>query len=214
MTPRQTGTNKSPSGTLARFRRVAAVTAAGCLVLALPVSPAVASPSAAAAAAPVTVDKQVITHQSTASRSISSAPLTTTQSGELILAFVMSDGSATSRQSFTSVTGGGLTWQLRQRSNAKRGTAEIWQAVASAPVSNLVVTASRRNGSYVGSMVVTAFLGAEHDRRRRDHRRLRSIRRTHRHADPGKGRLLDLGRRQRLGRGGRAGRGREPDQGR
>src|SRR6478672_4658323 len=115
---------------------------------------------AAAAAPALAVDRQVVIHQSTPSTGISSPALSTSQPGELILAFLMSDGSR-SKQSFSSVTGGGLTWSLRQRSNAQRGTSEIWQAVAPAAVSNLVVTANRSSGSYVGSMVVTAFIGAD-----------------------------------------------------
>lgn len=121
---------------------------------------AVIPPVTAAAATALSVDRQVVTHQSTAAASISSPPLTTSQPGELILAFVMSDGSARTRQSFSSVTGGGLTWSLRQRSNAQKGTSEVWQAVAPAVVSNMVVKATRSNGSYVGSIVVTAFTGA------------------------------------------------------
>ncbi|MGB8381451.1 MAG: fibronectin type III domain-containing protein, partial [Dermatophilaceae bacterium] len=108
----------------------------------------------------LTVDKQVATHQTIASSSISSPSMTTSQAGELVLAFIMSDGSATTQQSFSSVTGGGLTWRLRQRSNARRGTSEIWQAVAPTAVSNMVVTARRSSGSYGGSMVVSAFIGA------------------------------------------------------
>ena len=86
--------------------------------------------------------------------------MTTAQAGELIVAFIMSDGSATANQTFSSVTGGGLSWRLRQRSNAQSGTSEIWQAVAPTAVSNLVVTANRGSGSYGGSIVVTAFIGA------------------------------------------------------
>ena len=116
---------------------------------------------AAAAATTLSVDRQVVTQQLTAATNISSPPLTTSQPGELILAFVMSDGSASTVQSFSSVTGGGLTWSLRQRSNAQKGTSEIWQAVAPAVVSNVVVKANRSNGSYVGTIVVTAFIGAD-----------------------------------------------------
>ncbi|HEY5877444.1 MAG TPA: Ig-like domain-containing protein [Nakamurella sp.] len=122
---------------------------------------AIVVPSTSAAATGLAVDRQVVTHQSTASRTISSPALTTSQPGELILAFVMSDGGRSIRQTFSSVTGGGLTWTLRQRSNAQRGTSEVWQAVAPTTVSNVVVTATRGNGSYVGSMVVTAFTGAD-----------------------------------------------------
>ena len=116
---------------------------------------------AAAAATTLSVDRQVVTQQLTAATNISSPPLTTSQPGELIVAFIMSDGSAGTVQSFSSVTGGGLTWSLRQRSNAQKGTSEIWQAVAPAVVSNMVVKANRSDGSYVGSLVVTAFTGAD-----------------------------------------------------
>jgi hypothetical protein len=88
--------------------------------------------------------------------------MTPSQAGELIVAFIMSDGGA-AKQTFSSVTGGGLTWRLRQRSNAQRGTSEIWQAVATTAVSNMVVRANRGSGSYAGSMVVTAFVGANTD---------------------------------------------------
>ena len=102
------------------------------------------------------VDKQVSTHQSAASSSISSPAMTPSQAGELIVAFIMSDGSATAKQTFSSVTGGGLSWSLRRRSNAQPGTSEIWQAVATTAVSNMVVNANRGSGSYTGSIVVTA----------------------------------------------------------
>ena len=116
---------------------------------------------AAAAATTLSVDRQVVTQQLTAATNISSPPLTTSQPGELIVAFIMSDGSAGTVQSFSSVTGGGLTWSLRKRSNTQKGTSEIWQAAAPAVVSNMVVKANRSNGSYVGSLVVTAFTGAD-----------------------------------------------------
>src|SRR5262249_60094339 len=52
-----------------------------------------------------------------------------------------------SSQTISSVTGGGLTWTLRPRANSRPGTAEIWQAVASAAVSNVTVTATLSNRS-------------------------------------------------------------------
>ena len=116
--------------------------------------------SAAAQAPGLVVDRQVATHQSAASSSISSPPMTTSLAGELILAFIMSDGSPTTKQSFSSVTGGGLSWSLRKRSNARNGTSEIWQAVAPTAVSNMVVKANRSSGAYPGSIVVAALIGA------------------------------------------------------
>jgi len=107
------------------------------------------------------VDKTVTTHQSTASPSISSPALTTTAPKELLLAFVSSHGPSGGTQSFSSVTGGGLTWHLVRRANVQAGTAEIWAASAAAVVSNATVTATRSSGSYVGSITVVALNNAD-----------------------------------------------------
>lgn len=105
------------------------------------------------------VDSQVITHQTSPNTTISSPALSTNGPNELLLAFISSDGPA-SAQSINGVSGGGLTWRLRQRTNGQAGTSEIWQAVASTKVSNIVVTATPSSSSYLGSMVVTSFIGA------------------------------------------------------
>ncbi len=106
------------------------------------------------------VDTQVVTHQSSTSTAIASPALTTTGSNELLVAFLGADGpSSGSSQSFSSVTTPGLTWTLRKRSNAQAGTSEVWTAVAASPLTNTTVTATH-SGSYVGSMVITAFKGA------------------------------------------------------
>src|SRR6185312_7736472 len=120
----------------------------------------IAAPGARAAG--ITVDSSVNTHQSTASSSITSGPLSTTNANDLLVAFIASDGpNATNGQSFRSVSGGGLTWKLRERTNAQPGTAEVWDAVASKALSNVTVTATRASGSYVGSISVVAFAGAD-----------------------------------------------------
>jgi hypothetical protein len=66
----------------------------------------------------LSVDKTVNTHQSAAATTISSS-VTTTQANELLVAFISSDGSSSTAQSFKSVTGGGLTWTLRKRTNTR-----------------------------------------------------------------------------------------------
>jgi hypothetical protein len=107
------------------------------------------------------LDETVTTHQGSAAKTISAPALTTARPGELLLALVASDGpSSGSSQSISGVTGGGLTWTLRQRANAQAGTAEIWQAVAPTVLTNAVVTATRAKGSYQGSISVAAFIGA------------------------------------------------------
>jgi hypothetical protein len=133
--------------------RVCSIAAAALLCL-------MAAPGARAAG--ITVDGSVNTHQATASSSITSGALTTTNANDLLVAFIDSDGpNAKNGQSFTSVSGGGLTWKLRERTNAQQGTAEIWEAVASKALSNVTVTATRSSGPYVGSISIVAFSGAD-----------------------------------------------------
>jgi hypothetical protein len=117
-------------------------------------------PAAQAATGPV-VQAIVSTHQTMAATSLTSGALTTTQPNELLVAFLASDGPGSGRQTFSAVTGGGLTWTLRQRTNAQAGTAEVWQAVAASPVAGLTVLATRSSGSYLGSVTVAAFTGAD-----------------------------------------------------
>ena len=115
----------------------------------------------AASAATLAIDANVSTHQSSASTTISSPVFSTTQANELVVAFISSDGPDSSGgQSFSSVSGGGLTWALRERSNSQAGDAEIWQAVAPSVLSKVVVTATRAKGSYQGAIDVVSFTGA------------------------------------------------------
>jgi hypothetical protein len=108
------------------------------------------------------LDKTVTTRQSTAGATISAPPLSTAGPNELLLAFIGSDGpSSAGSQSIGSVSGGGLSWSLRRRANGQAGTAEIWQAVAPATLTNAVITATRASGSYQGSITVAAFSGAD-----------------------------------------------------
>ena len=121
----------------------------------------IAGSAPASAAGPLAVDKIVNRHQATPSQSVTSPAFTTSQPGELLLAFVMSDGpKATRGQAFSSVTGGGLTWRLRQRTNVQFGTSEVWQATASSVLTNATVRATH-SGSYQASITVVAFTGAD-----------------------------------------------------
>lgn len=107
------------------------------------------------------LDRQVTTHQTQRSSSITSAGLTTSGRNELLVAFLSSDGPrSVTGQSFSSVSGGGLTWTLRKRVNSRYGTSEIWTAPAANVVTGLTVTGTRSNGSYLGSITVAAFKGA------------------------------------------------------
>ena len=121
-----------------------------------------ASASVPSAPSAITVDKLVSTHRGTAATTVAATGVTTTGSQELLLAFLSSDGpSGGGTAGFASVSGGGLTWTLRKRANAQPGTAEVWQAVAPAPLTNATVTATQASGSWQSSITVVAFLGAD-----------------------------------------------------
>ncbi len=110
----------------------------------------------------ITVDKLVTAHQGTSAATVRASGLTTTGSNQLILAFISSDGpSGGGTESMRSVSGGGLTWTLRRRTNAQAGTAEIWQAVSAGPLTNVTITATQNSGSWQSAMTVVAFNNAD-----------------------------------------------------
>jgi chitodextrinase len=111
-------------------------------------------------ASTISIDQMVLSHEKTASTSINSPKFNTKQGNELLVVFLTSDGPSSSMQSYKSVTGGGLSWSLRARSNTQNGTSEIWQAVAPQALSGAQISAVRSYGSYLGSISVVAFTGA------------------------------------------------------
>jgi hypothetical protein len=114
----------------------------------------------AAPAQGLVVDSLVTTRQTSNATSITSPPLSTGVGSTVLVAFISSDGPSSGAQRISSVVTAGLTWKLRQRSNAQRGTAEIWQANASSAFTNITVRANRASGSYQGMITVVAFRGA------------------------------------------------------
>ena len=86
---------------------------------------------------------------------------TTSSNGELLIAFVAYDGPSGSAQTAT-VSGGGLTWKLVQRSNGQSGTAEIWTATApTAPFTGTVTAQPVSSaGAWHGSVTVVGFTNA------------------------------------------------------
>jgi fibronectin type 3 domain-containing protein len=139
------------------FRRSAMALCLGVVVTSLGSAMWQAAPSGAAVVGPA-IDKLVSAHATVDTTSVTSPAFTTTQAGELLVAFVSADGPGAPTQTFSSVTGAGLTWRLRQRTNAQLGTAEIWQAVATTVVSGATVTATH-SGSYQASITVATFTG-------------------------------------------------------
>lgn len=106
------------------------------------------------------IDGQSYGDSSTASKTIAANGLTTYAGNELLLAFVAADYLSGSNTTVTGVTGGGVTWSLVQRTNAQRGTAEIWSAFAPAALANVTVTATLSN-SVAASIYVASFNGVD-----------------------------------------------------
>ena len=109
---------------------------------------------------PLTIDVTVSTDRTSPGTSVVTPAFSTAAGNELLLAMVGADvsSSAGTNNSVTSVTGAGLTWVLVQRTNTQRGTAEIWRAFATAPLTNVTVTANL-TFSNVSSITVMSFRG-------------------------------------------------------
>jgi Galactose oxidase-like, Early set domain/Bacterial Ig domain/Galactose oxidase, central domain len=87
-----------------------------------------------------------------------SASVSTSAAGDLLLAFVASDGPAAAQT--VTVSGAGLSWTLVKRSNGQSGDAEIWSARAPTQLTSASVTATQAHGGYDQSLTVVAFKGA------------------------------------------------------
>ncbi len=106
------------------------------------------------------IDANVSQDETAASSTVSTASISTTAANELLLAFVATDYLKGSNTQVKSVSGGGLTWALVRRTNTQSGSAEIWRAFASSPVSNATVTATLSQ-SVIASITVMSFTGVD-----------------------------------------------------
>jgi hypothetical protein len=109
---------------------------------------------------PVAVSAEVRVNQQASvdgAGTITTPAFATSSPGELLVAFVASDGPATGRQTLT-VSGAGLPWSLVRRANAQAGTAEIWTARASGVLSNVTVTSTQSIAGYHQSLTVVTFV--------------------------------------------------------
>ena len=112
------------------------------------------------AEAAITIAATVSADQGSASvSSVTVSGLSTGGTSRLLLAFIAADD-VSAGNTVTGVSGGGLTWQLVVRSNAQRGTAEIWRAFASAQLTNQSITATLAQRS-AASLTVVALAGVD-----------------------------------------------------
>ncbi|MGZ4993177.1 MAG: beta strand repeat-containing protein [Methylobacter sp.] len=84
----------------------------------------------------------------------------TSASNELLLAFVSTDYLSGTNTTVTGVSGAGLSWALVVRTNTQSGTSEIWRAFATAPLSNVTVTATLSQKA-AASITVMSFTGVD-----------------------------------------------------
>jgi len=85
------------------------------------------------------------------------SPFNTSEAGEVLVAFVASDGPKTTARQTVTVSGAGLEWTLVRRVNKNDGTAEIWTATATAPLVNATVTSMPAIGGFAQSLTVMSF---------------------------------------------------------
>lgn len=94
------------------------------------------------------------------STTVTTPGIVTTQSGDLLLAFVSADGPNRSAGQTATVTGGGLTWKLARRTNSQAGTSEVWWARATGSSNGLTVSSTLAAGGFDQSLTVVALAGA------------------------------------------------------
>ena len=93
--------------------------------------------------------------------SIAIDSFSTGSANQLLLAFVSADNPGFGGATVVSgIAGGGLTWQLVQRTNAQLGTAEIWRAFATAQLNAVPITATFST-SVRSSITVVSFTGVD-----------------------------------------------------
>src|SRR3954462_9031028 len=108
----------------------------------------------------VNLDVNVSLDRASAASTIQSPTFSTVSGSELLLAFVAADYVSGTNTVFSSVAGGGLTWQLVVRANGQSGTSEIWRAFTPSALQNTSVVATLSH-SVVSSITVVSFLGVD-----------------------------------------------------
>ncbi|BCS53119.1 choice-of-anchor D domain-containing protein [Geobacter sp. SVR] len=96
---------------------------------------------------------------------ITTPAFSTIAPNELLLAFISAGNQTATSPAATAsgvtISGGGLTWTLVQRTNTQRGTAEIWRALAPAALTNRTVTATFNQTMSSASITLVSFIGAD-----------------------------------------------------
>ncbi len=83
----------------------------------------------------------------------------TTQAGDVLVAFAASDGPAAVNSQTLTISGAGLVWSRVKRAAARYGVSEIWTATATGLLSNVTVSSTQAVTGYRQSLTVIAFKG-------------------------------------------------------
>src|SRR5262249_28359360 len=126
-----------------------------------------ANNSATSAAVNVTVSNVVLTAP-TVDKSVFSegagkrttAAFSTTAAGDVLVAFVASDGPAAQNAQTVTVAGAGLTWTRVRRPALAFGEAEIWPGTASSILTNVTVSSTQSSAGVHQLLAVIAFKGS------------------------------------------------------
>jgi hypothetical protein len=94
------------------------------------------------------------------STSVTTPVFSTSASGDVLLAFVGTDGPRSGQTS--TVTGAGLNWTLVKRANTQGGDSEIWTATAPAgtALTNVTVNSTESQANFNQTLTVLALSGA------------------------------------------------------
>ena len=95
----------------------------------------------------------------TGTSTVTTPAFSTTEPGEVLLAFGDSDGPTSGSQTLA-VSGAGLTWSLVKRSNGQAGDAEVWTATSVSSLLDATVTATATDSGYKEGLTVVALTGA------------------------------------------------------
>jgi hypothetical protein len=117
---------------------------------------AASNPVTPSAVAAITIDQTVVRD---GFGTVTTPAFSTAGPGELLVAFVATDGPSSGGQTVT-VSGAGLSWTLGRRTNTQLGTSEVWTAYASGQLSGATVTSTLGQAGYDQSLTVLAVQGA------------------------------------------------------
>lgn len=110
---------------------------------------------------PPTADVHVSTLSDNNGTYITSPPISTTQTNQVLTAWITDEGPPPGGDPIATVTGGGLTWTKAVGTSAEGNDASMWWAVAASPVTNIQVVGTHTISTSAGFIIVDAWTGVD-----------------------------------------------------